>query len=240
MIRGRITTDHVGLPAVLLGSLVVSSCIINSGSSDSAKLTPGIFLDDSLVRSEPDTRAPLRRISTSGIELTKESEGFEPRPYDDAARYCTIAYGHLIKRARCDKTEPPHWWNPGLAVPEGTSLLVEDMKLAQAALDALTSVELTDDQYAALCDFVYNVGRTNYASSTLRAKVNAGDFRDIPYQMRRWTQAKGKVLPGLVARREREIRLFFVDTEGASKVLRSDTAAPVRGELIDIRIGERK
>lgn len=48
----------------------------------------------------------MRQISAEGLRLTKDSEGFVDQLYNDAAGYCTIGYGHLIKRSLCDGSEP--------------------------------------------------------------------------------------------------------------------------------------
>ncbi|MGI9301903.1 MAG: lysozyme [Gammaproteobacteria bacterium] len=196
-------------------------------------VTAGIFL-------EPDERTVLpegvevRKVYDKGIELTKVSEGFVSRLYNDAAGYCTIAYGHLIKLASCDGTEPKEFRN-GVSRARGTEILRTDMEKAERAVMKLTNVELTDGQYAALCDFVYNVGGGNYRRSTLRRKVNAGKNDEVAFQFRRWVKAGGRVLRGLKIRREQEIELFF-DGAGVPRA-----AAPLEGEdlsEIDIRMGE--
>jgi GH24 family phage-related lysozyme (muramidase) len=82
---------------------------------------------------------------------------------------------------------------------------------------------LTDDQFAALSDFVFNVGGRNFARSTLLKVVNAMQYERIPDQFRRWVMAGGKTWPGLVNRREKEITLYF---KGRPKV----KALPLPGE----------
>lgn len=195
-------------------------------------LTPGIFL-------EPEERAVLppgvqpRKVYDPGIELTKLSEGFRSRLYNDAADYCTIAYGHLVKLAPCDGSEPEAF-RRGVTDAEGTELLRTDMGKAERAVATLVEADLTDGQYAALCDFVYNVGGGNFRRSTLRRRVNARRFDDVPFQLRRWVKAGGRELPGLKTRREREIALFF---EGIG----IPRAIPPEGEdltPIDVRAGE--
>ncbi len=195
-------------------------------------MTPGIFL-------EPPTRAVLpagvepRPVSTKGIALTKRSEGFRGRLYNDAAGYCTIGYGHLLKKARCNGSEPRDY-RDGITEPEGEELLRTDMRTPQIAVMELVSPELTDGQFAALCDFVFNVGRGNFSSSTLLKRLNAGRFDDVPFQLRRWAYAGGKRLAGLEKRREREIELFF-DGIGIPRALPSpdEDLSP-----IDIRTGQ--
>ncbi len=196
------------------------------------RLTAGIFLE-SVERASLPSGVQLRPVYDKGVELTKDSEGFRSNLYNDAAQYCTIAYGHLVKLAPCDGMEPAEFLR-GLSKAQGTELLVEDMGTAQIAVMASVDVELTDGQYAALCDFVYNVGSGNFRRSTLRKVVNAGEFDRVPYQFLRWVKAGGRELSGLKTRRKREIELFFDGLPVAR-------AAPRAGEdllPIDIQSGE--
>ncbi len=198
-----------GLIALALASGLLAGCdkaeVVTYPTLD--RLTPGIFL-------EPDERAvlppgmELRPVYDKGISLTKESEGFVSKLYNDAAGYCTIAYGHLIKLARCNGTEPEEF-RGGVSEPRGVELLREDMGHAKRSVLTAVNVNLTDGQYAALCDFVFNVGGGNFRKSTLLKVINAGKIQEVAFQLRRWVKAGGRELPGLITRREREIELFF-------------------------------
>ncbi len=64
------------------------------------------------------------------------------------------------------------------------------------------------DRLAALIDFTFNLGAGNLKASTLRKRVNAGRWADVPTEFRKWTKGGGRVLRGLVARREAEISLI--------------------------------
>ncbi len=196
------------------------------------RMTAGIFLDVE-ERAVLPAGMELRPVYDKGIELTKVSEGFVGKLYNDAAQYCTIAYGHLVKLAPCDGTEPSEFLD-GITREEGTELLVEDMGTAQLAVMKLVDVDLTDGQYAALCDFVFNVGSGNFKRSTLLKVLNGGDFDGVPFQLRRWVKAGGRELPGLVTRREKEIELFF----DGLPVPRAAPPADLDLEPIDIRGGE--
>lgn len=63
----------------------------------------------------------------------------------------------------------------------------------------------TPEQLGAITDFCFNLGQNNLRTSTLRRKINAGEWDQVPAQLRRWVRANGKVLRGLVLRREAEI-----------------------------------
>ncbi len=166
------------------------------------RFAPGILL-------EPVPRGrPQRRVFQKGIEEIKHAEGLVAHLYNDAAGFCTIGYGHLIKRAPCDGSEPAEF-RDGISEAEAETLLIRDVALAQIAVENAVTVDLTDGQYAALVSFTYNVGGTNLRRSTLLKVINSGEYERVPIEMRRWRMAGGQVFQGLINRREREIALFF-------------------------------
>lgn len=61
---------------------------------------------------------------------------------------------------------------------------------------------------AAIIDFAFNLGAKNLKQSTLRRRINAGDWDAVPAELRKWVRGGGKVLRGLVLRREAEIDLI--------------------------------
>jgi len=152
--------------------------------------------------------AKLRPVYEKGINATKEVEGFRAKLYTDAARNCTIGYGHQVKKGGCDGDEPAEF-RRGITEVKASRLLTDDMEVARRSVTTVTSVNLSDGQYAALCDFTYNVGSSNFKGSTLLKLVNQGNFDKVPAQFRRWVMAGGREVSGLKARRDREIELFF-------------------------------
>lgn len=194
-------------------------------------LTPGIFLEE--MRALIPEGTILRDVYPPGIELTKISEGFRSKLYNDAAGYCTIGYGHLIKKESCDGTEKPEF-RTSITEQRGEELLIEDMDWAKYSVMKSVSVDLTDGQFAALVDFVFNVGSGNFNRSTLLKKINAGLHSEVPFQLRRWVRAGGKVWPGLVTRREREIDLYLEGTAIPRLLPEAGEELPE----IDIRRGE--
>lgn len=195
--------------ATLLALEVVAGCRTTSPDTAAldAHMPAGIFLEPE-DRAAPPPGVPLRSLYGKGLNVTKASEGFSPRLYNDVARYCTIGYGHLVMKAPCNGTEPPEFRN-GLTEPKGANLLVSDMERAQRSVLGMVNVNLTDGQYAALCDFAFNVGPLKLRKSTLLKAVNARQFDRVPSQFLRWVNAGGREQSGLKTRREREIALFF-------------------------------
>lgn len=66
----------------------------------------------------------------------------------------------------------------------------------------------TQNQFDALCDFVYNLGAANLASSTLLKKHKAGDYVGAADEFPKWNHGGGHTMPGLTKRREAEAQLY--------------------------------
>ena len=107
---------------------------------------------------------------------------------------------------------------------DGTRVTLGDAPITQTRAEALLlwhvqSVYLpavlrlcpganTAERLAALIDFAFNLGAGNLKASTLRKRVNAGEWGAVPDELRKWTKAGGRVLKGLVVRREAEASLI--------------------------------
>lgn len=217
------------ISVLLLSCGMLCAQIGNTPTVD--RLPPGELLNDAKELLPQGVK--LRFVSTAGITLTKRSEGWVPHLYNDAVRYCTIGYGHLIQKAPCNGIEPPEYRN-GISEVKGEEILVVDLATSQYAVMTDVRAALSDSQFAALTDFVFNVGGTKFHNSTLLTILNSKQFDKVPSQLRRWVNAGGKPLTSLRTRREREIDLFF---EGLPK----PRAVPEPGEKlspIDIEKGE--
>jgi len=164
----------------------------------------------------------MREINQAGIDLIKSFEGIEDGdpttvnldPYLDPVGIWTIGWGHAIvkdgrflKGAFAAKVAKMLYPN-GITREQAERLLREDVEKHARALDALVTVELTDNQYAALASFVFNLGPENLRRSALLRFVNEKRFEQAASEFKRWNKAGGKVLPGLVRRRAAEAELF--------------------------------
>jgi lysozyme len=168
----------------------------------------------------PDrTARPLLPIA---LALLKEFEGWSATAYDDAAGYCTIGYGHLIALQPCQKSDLGSFTN-GLSKIDGEALLVKDTITARLAIQELVSVELSNEQFGALTSFVFNIGKSKFARSTVLRLINGREFDGAAGQMARWVRAADRILPGLVERRLCEIALFhgYLQYTSQSRVDRS-------------------
>ncbi len=149
------------------------------------------------------------RLSDAGLALIAESEGFVGHLYDDAAGHATIGYGHLVHHGPTTAKDREAWPN-GITKEAAAALLREDAAKAEGAVNRLVKVALTQGQFDALVDFVFNVGEGAFEKSTLRAMLNAGKPKaEVASQFARWSKAGGKVLQGLVTRRGKEREMFL-------------------------------
>lgn len=144
------------------------------------------------------------KISDAGIALLKESEGCDLVAYRDPVGVPTIGYGHTLNIVSADVGKKT------ISEEEAERLLREDdLPRYEAAVAALVTVDLTQGQYDSLVDFAYNLGCAALANSTLRRKLNKGDYEGAALEFGRWVHGpNGEVLPGLVTRRWRERDMF--------------------------------
>lgn len=136
--------------------------------------------------------------SKACIEFVKSFEGFKEHAYACPAGVWTIGYG---------TTEHVQ---PGDTVTESEAeeLLYNELLQCADAVNDLVEVDLNQHQFDALCSFIYNLGRSAFAGSTLLKLINAGKFDAAAAQFPRWNKAGGIVLSGLARRREAERRMF--------------------------------
>jgi GH24 family phage-related lysozyme (muramidase) len=138
-----------------------------------------------------------------------DSEGFSDELYDDPAGHCTIGFGHLVHKGKCNGTDATELkYAMGIGRQEGETLLRQDVQRFAQLVNRTVLVPLTQAQFDALVDFAYNVGFKAFRSSTLLNKLNAGDYAAVPAQLRRFVKAGGVEQAGLVRRRAREAEMF--------------------------------
>jgi len=140
------------------------------------------------------------RLSTEGSELLKRSEGFSSWPYADAAGFQTIGFGHRVK--------PGENFAGGISQAQADAILVQDVRIAELAVTRLVKVTLTQGQFDALVDFVFNLGAGQLAGSTLLKYLNGGNYDSAAWQLLAWDHVGSREVAGLKNRREAEFRLW--------------------------------
>lgn len=138
-------------------------------------------------------------MNEDAIELIKGFEKLYLEAYLCPAGVWTIGWGHT-KGVK-----------PGMKITEeqAEELLEEDMQEAIRVVERL-NVDLSDNQYNALVSFVFNIGGSAFARSTIRRKILANpNDKNIRAEFMRWVYADGEKLKGLERRREEEAELYF-------------------------------
>lgn len=139
-------------------------------------------------------------LSSRGIALIKQCEGFRSTRYLDSAGKPTIGYGHLIKPGESFTV---------VDEAQADALLRADVRTAECAVKRQVTVPLNAHQYDALVSFTYNVGEGALQKSTLRQKLNQTNYLGASVEFDRWVYAGGKRVQGLVTRRVEERNLFL-------------------------------
>ena len=138
------------------------------------------------------------QISEEGKNLIKKFEGCELEAYKCAAGVWTIGYGHIKTAVE------------GMKIDQATAneLFDEEMGEYETYVNTAVTVPLSQNQFDALVSWVFNLGNGNLNASTMLKVINSGDHAGVPAQIKRWNKAGGKVLDGLVRRREAEALLY--------------------------------
>jgi len=139
-------------------------------------------------------------------QLCREFEGWRSKPYLCAAGVPTIAFGatrYQDGRSVTLKDAP-------ITREAGEELLRWhlEQECLPAVLRLCPSLIAHPAAANALCSFVFNLGAGRLQSSTLRRRINQGDWAGAKEQIMRWTRGGGRVLPGLVRRRQAEAALI--------------------------------
>lgn len=155
------------------------------------------------------------KVSQKCIQQIKQDEGVRNKAYQCPALLWTIGVGHVIdpnhaKVPFADRKQLPipTGWDRVLSNDEIDEILRKDLTRFEAGVLRLIKVPMTQGQFDALVSFSFNVGLGNLQNSTLRMKVNRGDYEGAAEQFLVWTKAGGKVLKGLVIRRTHEKEMF--------------------------------
>lgn len=146
------------------------------------------------------------QVSARGLDLIAKFEGLRLKAYPDPGTggdpwtigYGTTIYpnGHKVKKGDVITQE------------QAMEYLRYDTKKFANAVGQVVSVPINQNRFDALVSFTYNVGISAFSRSTLLRKVNAREYDAAAAEFAKWVYAAGRILPGLVYRREAERNLF--------------------------------
>lgn len=145
------------------------------------------------------------KISQVNLQVLKDLEGFRKSPYLCSAGKWTIGYGTTIYPNQKKVTSQDKPITEVLA----SVLLDLHLEMVYRNIGYLVKVELSQNQFDAICMFVYNVGVTRFKTSTILKLINAKLFDIASRQFDRWIWAGGKKSNGLIKRRNAEKKIFL-------------------------------
>lgn len=145
------------------------------------------------------------KISEKGLAMIEGFEGCLLKASNKLDGVWTIGYGQTgkyygkkIKKGMTTTKALAHAW-----------LRDHSIKTYEDAVNKNVKVSINQNQFDALVSFTYNVGVGALKQSTALKKLNAGDYAGAADALTMWTKCNGKVLAGLVRRRNAERELFL-------------------------------
>jgi lysozyme len=167
------------------------------------------------------------KLSHAGAELMHKYEGCRNRPYLCPAHIWTIGYGHVLYQQQIRlpmvkkegesvqiRKEYPlaEGDNRVWSKEEINALFATDVaSFERGVLRLVPGVSGRQGAFDALVSFAFNAGLGNLQRSQIRIKANRGEWEAAAESLMDWTKGGGRVLPGLVKRREAEKALFLSD-----------------------------
>lgn len=165
------------------------------------------------------------KLSPRGEALMHKYEGFRSKPYLCPAHIWTIGYGHVLYQ---DQIRLPVVRKDGYAgqIRQDYHLREDDNRVwtkteidelfradvqtfERGVLRLVPGVSGRQGSFDALVSFAFNAGLGNLQRSQIRMRANREDWEGAAEAFMAWTKGGGRVLPGLVKRREAEIALFL-------------------------------
>lgn len=153
-------------------------------------------------------------LSDAGRQLLCGIETLRLKPYDDQTgneiqEWCqgaTIGYGHLI---RIDEWER---YRHGIDTDSAVALFQEDLAPFAGIVRRKIRVPLQQQQFDALVMLAYNIGRTNFADSSVVKMVNdpraVTKFPTLEKAWKAWNKSQGRISNGLINRRRCELDVY--------------------------------
>lgn len=147
------------------------------------------------------------KYSKTSLDLVNKFEGCELKAYRDLGGVLTIGYGHTLGV----------YEGQTITLDQAEQYAKEDLSIAESEVNNLVTVPLSQDEFDALVDFVFNLGEGNFARSSLLVLLNKKQYFAAALQFERWDKCGGIIVAGLLRRRVAEHKLFMEDDNGCQK-----------------------
>lgn len=147
------------------------------------------------------------RISQKGIDLIKYFTECNLSSYYNTANVLAIGYGHTGKDVKR---------NMKITQEQAEALLQNDLAHVEYMLNVrfVGDLKLKQNQYDAVCSFVYSIGVHAFLKSTMFALLMKKDYENASNQFARWNKVtkdgRKEVSQKLTTRRIAEKELFDI------------------------------
>jgi GH24 family phage-related lysozyme (muramidase)/plastocyanin len=189
-------------------SLLANKIVLNCSGSDCLKCNTSNNKGQT-ERVDPKTLS----ISDKGIKFIKEWEDFKANVYNDSEDYCSIGYGHLIEKRRCELILIPDEFKNGITEEEAMVLFTKRLKTFENSIRRDVLVLLFQYEYDALVSLVFNSGTNflntgglNKGETLIKKKLNKQDYSGAIDEFLNVTNG-GEA--GLIKRRKAEYNIFL-------------------------------
>ena len=146
-------------------------------------------------------------VLAAAMALIQPWEGYDPKPYRDIIGVWTVCYGHA------DTSGAPVDRARTYTKAECKELLATDIGVAYSHVQRCMPGDTPVSAQAAFTSGALNAGPKIVCGSTLQKKAKAGDFAGACRELLRWNRAGGKVVKGLVNRRNAEYKVCMEDVK---------------------------
>ena len=157
------------------------------------------------------------KTSEKGIQFIKDWETFKANLYDDDSEghHCTIGYGHLVHRGRCDGSESEEF-KKGISEARGVELFTQRLVEFEKSIQRDITANLYQHEFDALVSLVFNTGENflntggiKKGETQIKKKINKKEYDAGADEM---SDVTNNGLSGLVKRRKAEINIFKTNT----------------------------
>lgn len=133
-------------------------------------------------------------------------EGFSAIPYLCPANYWTIGYGTVFKPDGSRVTQD----HPAISKALALEWLESEIRCnyMRSVLSTTPNLINYPQTLGAITDFAYNLGGPRYRASTLARRIRDENWQESASQLLLWNKGGGRILPGLVKRRQAEAKFF--------------------------------
>jgi lysozyme len=143
-------------------------------------------------------------LNKASLDLIKRWEGCKLKAYKCSAGVWTVGYGLTTNAGFIEVGA-----DTVITQAEADWYLEKTVEKFLAEIKPAITAPINENELGAFTSLAYNIGPTAFRKSSALRNFNAGNKDRVPTSIRMWRKAGGKVVKGLVNRREAEVDLFL-------------------------------